>query len=58
LAEQRLEEARAEIESEREEILEAGRETRDRLESQAEERIEEVVEYVLEAFEEGVHAQT
>ena len=55
---ERLEEAREEVETERERILAEGREEREQLTAAAQERTAEVVEHVVDLFEEAVHAQT
>jgi len=53
-----LEDARAEIEAERETILELGESERADLEARAAERTDAAVEEVLDRFREAVHAQT
>ena len=58
MREERLAEARAEIEQERETIVAEGQAEREALEASARERTDEVVEYVVDLFEEAVHAQT
>ncbi|MDX1746014.1 MAG: V-type ATP synthase subunit H, partial [Halobacteriales archaeon] len=57
LREERLAAAREEIEAERQEILAEGEAERAALESAAADNRESVVEYVVDRFDEAVHAQ-
>ena len=54
----RLEEAREKIEQERKQIVEEGAEEREAIESAASQRMDDVVNHVIELIEEEVHAQT
>ncbi|WP_332897302.1 MULTISPECIES: ATP synthase archaeal subunit H [unclassified Haladaptatus] len=58
LEEQRLATAESELEAERKEILAAGEAEREALEERAQSRVDDVVSFVVESFEEAVHAQT
>jgi V/A-type H+-transporting ATPase subunit G/H len=57
LREERLAEAEETIETRRQDVLAEGERERDRLVERAEGRTEDVIEYVVDAFEEAVHAQ-
>jgi V/A-type H+-transporting ATPase subunit G/H len=57
-AEERLEDAREEIEAEREQLIEEGEAARENLEAAAQAQVDEVVDHVIDLFEEAVHAQT